>query len=416
MAAFLNACRFNPTLGGTTDWTYSSPVPGYQNPAAAGMVNGRLYKYRAESTDLSQWEIGEGAYNTGSGVLTRTTVLFNSAGTTAKISFSTVPQVAVVALKEDLLAGDETGLACGMTNGKLVPSAAAGALTVAVKTVAGNDPSATDPVYFYFRNNTLATGDVTRIAVTAALSVVLGSTKTLGATSGNGTRVWIAAFNNAGTVQLAAMNCSDSSGVFCPQENVKYTTAVPANSSKAWYSTSAIGTAAPWRFLGFCEWNSLATAGTWVAPDTVQLFGPGVKKPGDIVQTVSGFTTTPTTTTSTTPVVTTSTANITPSCAANLVKFSAAASFQIQSTIGCQAFAQMYRGASPLNSKVQSYNSGGTVANIISGCSLLGVDLPSSTSSLTYAVYIWASPAPNVSITYALTGSIATIVLEEIMG
>ena len=81
MAAFLDACRFNPTAGGTTDWTYSSAVNGYQSPAAANVVNGRVYKYRAESADLSQWELGEGTYNTATGVLTRTTVLFNSAET-----------------------------------------------------------------------------------------------------------------------------------------------------------------------------------------------------------------------------------------------------------------------------------------------------------------------------------------------
>jgi hypothetical protein len=116
MAAFLDACRFTPTLGGTTDWTYSSAVTGYNSPALAGVVNSRVYKYRAESTDLSQWEIGEGAYNTGTGVLARTTVLSNSSGTgTAtgqsgagtKINFSTVPQVAIVAIKEDLLSIEE---------------------------------------------------------------------------------------------------------------------------------------------------------------------------------------------------------------------------------------------------------------------------------------------------------------------
>jgi hypothetical protein len=102
MAAFLDGCRFNPTAGGTTDWTYSSVVPGYQSPAAANVISGALYKYRAESADLSQWELGEGAYSTGTGVLARTTVLFNSSGGTSKINFSTVPQVAVVALAEDL--------------------------------------------------------------------------------------------------------------------------------------------------------------------------------------------------------------------------------------------------------------------------------------------------------------------------
>lgn len=107
MAAFLDGCRFNPAAGGTADWTYASAVNGYQSPAAANVVNGRLYKYRAESADLSQWEFGEGGYNAATGVLARTTVLYNSSGTTTKINFSSVPQVAIVALKEDLLSPDE---------------------------------------------------------------------------------------------------------------------------------------------------------------------------------------------------------------------------------------------------------------------------------------------------------------------
>lgn len=102
MAAFLDNCKFTPTAGGTTDWTYSAAVTGYQSPSAAGVVNGTKYKYFAVSSDLTQWEIGEGAYNTTTGVLPRTTVLFNSSGTTAKISFNAAPSVAIVALAEDL--------------------------------------------------------------------------------------------------------------------------------------------------------------------------------------------------------------------------------------------------------------------------------------------------------------------------
>jgi hypothetical protein len=102
MAEFLDICRFTPVAGGTTDWAVAVAATGYQGPTAAGAVNGVVYRYRAESADLSQWEVGFGAYNSATGVFARTTVLFNSLGTTAKISFSTVPQVAIVALAEDL--------------------------------------------------------------------------------------------------------------------------------------------------------------------------------------------------------------------------------------------------------------------------------------------------------------------------
>ena len=116
-SVFVDVCRFNPTLGGTTDWTFSSAVNGYQSPASAGIVNSSQYSYRAESSDLTQWEIGSGTYNTGTGVLARTTVLYNSSatgtgagqsGAGTKINFSTVPQVAIVALREDLLTANIT--------------------------------------------------------------------------------------------------------------------------------------------------------------------------------------------------------------------------------------------------------------------------------------------------------------------
>jgi hypothetical protein len=107
MAAFLDGCRFNPAATGTADWAYLSAVTGYQSPAAANVTNGRLYKYRAESADLSQWEMGEGIYNSSTGVLTRATVLYNSNGDRSKINFLTVPQVAIVALKADLISVEE---------------------------------------------------------------------------------------------------------------------------------------------------------------------------------------------------------------------------------------------------------------------------------------------------------------------
>src|SRR5579872_1486239 len=116
MAAFLDNCKFTPAAGGTADWTFSAAVTGYQSPSAAGVVNGEKYKYFAASADLTQWEIGEGAYNTTTGILPRTTVLYNSSGTgTAtgqsgvgtKINFSAAPNVAIVGIKEDLLAFDE---------------------------------------------------------------------------------------------------------------------------------------------------------------------------------------------------------------------------------------------------------------------------------------------------------------------
>jgi len=116
MSAWLDNVKFNPTAGGTTDWTVSTGVSNYQTPALAGAVNGRAYVYFALDTVAAQWEIGTGNYNTTGPVLPRTTVLYNSAGTgTAtgqsgagtKINFTNVPQVSIVGVKEDLISIEE---------------------------------------------------------------------------------------------------------------------------------------------------------------------------------------------------------------------------------------------------------------------------------------------------------------------
>lgn len=103
MASFLDVVRFTAVSSGTGDFVVSALVTGYQTPATAGAVTGAIYRYRAENAALTEWEVGYGAYTVGSVTLARTTVLFNSLGTTAKISFTAPPQVGIVALSEDLI-------------------------------------------------------------------------------------------------------------------------------------------------------------------------------------------------------------------------------------------------------------------------------------------------------------------------
>jgi len=102
MARFLDACKFVPTAGGTTDWNVSAAATGFQTPSAAGAIDGQIYRYRAESSDLSQWELGYGAISASGTILARTTVIANSAGTAAKIGFSAAPVVGVVPVALDL--------------------------------------------------------------------------------------------------------------------------------------------------------------------------------------------------------------------------------------------------------------------------------------------------------------------------
>lgn len=98
----IDRCGFLPAAGGTADFAVSTGLTGFMTPAQAGAANGVVYRYVAESNDLSQWEIGHGAYTVGSTTLARTTVDFSSAAN-AKVSFTAPPQVRITLLAEDVL-------------------------------------------------------------------------------------------------------------------------------------------------------------------------------------------------------------------------------------------------------------------------------------------------------------------------
>lgn len=99
--AYANAVKFIAASAGTGDFVVSAAALGFQTPAAAGVPNGFAGSYRAESSDLSEWEIGTTVYTSGSTSFTRV-VTANSLGTTAKINFSAAPAVLLSASAQDL--------------------------------------------------------------------------------------------------------------------------------------------------------------------------------------------------------------------------------------------------------------------------------------------------------------------------
>lgn len=99
--AFLDACGFTPTAGGTGTWTVSAAIQGYRTPASAGAVNGAVYSYRAQSGDLTQWEEGFGTYTTSGTTLTRTVTASTNAG--SAVNFTAAPNIYITALTQDLL-------------------------------------------------------------------------------------------------------------------------------------------------------------------------------------------------------------------------------------------------------------------------------------------------------------------------
>ena len=153
--------------------------------------------------------------------------------------------------------------ATGLTS-KIQPitaSVAASALTVTL-----------NPTILDFRASPLTSGTVTTIAVPAAISVTIPSTSTMGTVSAVQSRIVVIAINNAGTVELAAVNISG--GSVLDETTLITTTAAAAagNSATAYYSTTA-RTGVAYRVVGYVE-STQATAGTWAtAPSTLQGYG-----------------------------------------------------------------------------------------------------------------------------------------------
>ena len=121
-----------------------------------------------------------------------------------------------------------------------------------------------------FRSTTLTSGTVTTVSGTPA-NLVISSGSTLGTVSAQQSRIVVIALNNAGTIELAAVNISGSTQL--DEANLISTTAEggagAADSASVIYSTTA-RTSLAYRVIGYIE-STQATAGTWATtPSTIQ--------------------------------------------------------------------------------------------------------------------------------------------------
>lgn len=179
------------------------------------------------------------------------------------------------------LAASSQGMS--MINGALVASVAGGALTIAIKTLAGTDPSALDPVHVVIRHGTLANGGFTVHTLTAATSLVISSGSSLGASNAAPFKIWIVGFNDAGTFRLAATGHlpGDPIRSLLAMDTLASATAEggagAADSKSTFYASVGIASK-PFTILGYFDYPAgLAAAGTWnIAPTTIQLYRAGI--------------------------------------------------------------------------------------------------------------------------------------------
>jgi hypothetical protein len=206
-----------------------------------------------------------------------------------------------------------------LINGKIVESHTGGVVTYAIKTLAGGDPSGSDPVAIIF-------GDGTQVVLAAALSVSSSnSSGTFGSVNSTSFRLWFCIINDGGTLRLGLRNCVDpASGSIYGFPGSGIGDSVGGNNTLGGTWTGGpVVTSKPFVIIGYADYDGgLATAGSYIsAPSRVVMVGPSHKKPGDIVQTVHAPVNTAFSTTSTSFVSTTVSGTITPTSRQNPVRW-----------------------------------------------------------------------------------------------
>jgi hypothetical protein len=150
-------------------------------------------------------------------------------------------------------------------NYSLLSSVAGNALTVALKNNAGSDASALSRIDLTFRNATSTNGASVVRSVTAALSVVIPATATLGFKDAETRYINVYAIDNLGAVELAVAN-----GYLADPGALVSTTVLDtaADSAGMLYSTVA-RTNVPIQFLGRLLIQTGTPAGNWSNAATV---------------------------------------------------------------------------------------------------------------------------------------------------
>ena len=391
-------------------------------PGAQGFVAGigdtNTCYYYAYEVGGTAWERGIGTVtDAATDTLTRTTIYGSSnAGSAVDWTGKTV-RIRVIEPARTLYS-DHAYMVENLT---IAHSRSGNAETIALKTLAGTDPTPDNPIRIGFNTTT---GGFTVLEITAATSIVLSSGSTLGATSGGIFRVWLVGFNDSGTFRLGAIKCALTDGVYGLQDNVVESSTAEggtgtADSSGVIYTGTAV-TSKVMRVLGYLEYT-LTTAGTWdAAPSLVLLYGRGTKLPGDTVQIKRTVDATARSVTSASFQASGVSVDITPKSACNGVRL------QVMAGVGRSqegaVYTTFYRGTmSLIPSGAAGMGSTTLNANTYEQMtSIVHTDFPLAASSTTYNIYMHSGNAAHTAY-LARRGDSATVTnatvleAEEIM-
>lgn len=275
-----------------------------------------------------------------------------------------------------------------VANYSLAAAVASNNLTVMLNAANGSAPSAANSIFVPFRSGTLTNGTPTFLELTSAPSITIANGDTIGTANNVPFRLWVVLFNNGGTPVLGVINCviggaTPTQIVGLNEAQLVSPNATIGNSAGVFYAAAAVAANSALRILGYVEYASgLTTAGVYnVAPSANQLFGPGIAKPGTVVNTVFGN-------------------SISLTSAVNPVKVTASGGFEPQ--VSSNTTFSLKRGSTTIASTTAAAPSNTTYTGMTLAAIL---DNPGTTSSTTYSL---SAPSGNTGNRY--------YTLEELMG
>lgn len=301
------------------------------------------------------------------------------------------------------------------TNLQINASINSNQLTVSLAAAnSGSTPSVANPILVPFRDTTIANGDPAWVTLTGASSLTIGSGSTMGCVNAQMCRLWIVGMNNGGSLALCAFNALSGYSVAPINEGALQSSAAGTSggsSAQTYYCNASLLTNKAVRILGYVEIQE-STAGQWsTGPTFVQLFGPGVKRPGDVVQrTVSNNTTQFQTLSAS--FVTLRSFNFTPASAADPLSIEMNGQVFVGNGGGISGF-QITR-SSTVVAGPRYWSVAGVAAPGFLQNSNVGWDLPNSTSPQTYNVQVQSNGSTNVS--YPPSSESESVTITEIMG
>lgn len=420
------------TVTGTTDTLVDGDCFGQVTYNSASAVAVSLAQAGASNAFVAGWNCFVRNTNTGAVTITPTTSTINGAATLVLqnsdaaliVSDGTNYTAIVWAVREvrydqaQTLTAAQQAVALqniganqgALINGKIVAGTpSGGAITFSVKGLDGNDPSSTNPVLVIYSNGA-------QRAITSALSLTLSSGSTLGVTSSVGTRIWFTLHDDAGTQRLGARNCAATASIIGFPGNGRMPSSTEggagaADSAGITYTNTGVSGEKQFVIVAFAEWDSGMTAGTWTAPSQIQQWRTGMAKPGDVLQTTLGTTTSVTATTSSSYQDTNLSVAISPTHAANAVETSLFGGVYTSDSSTSYVAARVFRGLTGVSSEIAVQGASGAISSVVSAT---GLDFPNTTGSITYLAKVKNSDnATSVEFNHNLLDT--RIVVKEIM-